>query len=185
MIVIKRAPNETVRQYSALCLFAHEGLDRSLSKLAQAEHIPLSTLRSWSARFNWRDRVEDYDLQLIEEEQAAQQVAFTARIADWTARQDALRELEFEMSQRLIKRAREILENPRTVFRAADALAAFELASEIGRRACGLSLDPQPLPPPNLYPNLEYMLERAYGSGTQTQSVNTIEIQNSQQDTVP
>lgn len=184
MNALKRLPHETVRQYAALCLFAHDGLDRSLTKLAQSEHIPLSTLRSWSGRFNWRDRVEDYDLQLIEQQHAAQQVAFSARIADWTARQEALREVEFQMSLRLFKRAREILDNPRTYFRACDAVRALELASQIGRRACGLSLDPQPPPPPNPFPNLEYMLERAYGNRTETQLPNTNAAENPQQNTV-
>jgi hypothetical protein len=93
MSFIKRIPNETVRQYAALCVFAHDGLDRSLPKLAESEHISLPTLRSWSARFNWRLRVEDYDLQLIERQQTAQDLALASKVADWTQRQDALREM--------------------------------------------------------------------------------------------
>jgi hypothetical protein len=84
------------------------------------------------------------------------------------------------MSLRLIKRAREILDNPRTHFRASDAIRALELASEIGRRACGLSLEPQPLPPPDPFPNL---IERAYGNRSETQLENTDTIQNPQQNT--
>jgi hypothetical protein len=183
-LIIKRIPSETVRQYAALCAFAHDGLDRSLPKLAASEHIALPTLRSWSARFNWHDRVSDYDLQLVERQQNAQDLALAAKIADWTQRQDALRELEFEMSLRLIKRAREILADPRTHFQASDALRALELASELGRRACGLSLEPQPLPPPDPFPNLEYMLERAYGNRSETQLENTDTVQNPRQNTV-
>ena len=184
MSLIKRIPSETVRQYAALCAFAHDGLDRSLRKLAEGEHIPLPTLHSWSARFNWRDRVEHYDLQLIEQQQVAQHAAFTAKVADWTQRQDALREVEFEMSMRLIKRAREILDNPRSHFHASDAIRALELASEIGRRACGLSLEPQPLPPPDPFPNLKYMIERAYGKRTETQLADTDPLQIPEQNTV-
>ena len=184
MSYIKRIPNESVRQYAALCAFAHEGLDRTLRKLAESEHIALSTLRSWSARFNWRDRVSDYDLQLIECQQKAQDVALASKIADWTQRQDALREIEFEMSLRLIRRAREILDNPRTHFHASDALRALELASELGRRACGLSLEPQPLPPPNPFPDLEYLIERAYGKQSDTQLENTDTFQYPEQNTV-
>ena len=183
-VIIKRIPNESVRQYSALCTFAYDGLDRSLPKLAVSEHIALPTLRSWSARFNWHDRVSDYDLQLIERQQNAQDLALAAKIADWTQRQDALRELEFEMSLRLIKRAREILDNPRTHFQASDALRALELASELGRRACGLSLEPQPLPPPDPFPDLEYLIERAYGNRTVTQLENTDTVQHPHQNIV-
>jgi hypothetical protein len=182
--MIKRIPIESVRQYAALCSFAHDGLDRSLPKLAESEHIALPTLRSWSARFNWHDRVSDYDLQLVERQQNAQDLALASKIADWTQRQEALREVEFEMSLRLIKRAREILDNPRTYFRPSDALRALELASELGRRACGLSLEPQPLPLPDPFPNLEYMLEKAYGKRSEAQLENTDAVQNSQQNTV-
>jgi hypothetical protein len=182
--LIKRIPDETVRQYAALCSFAHDGLDRSLRKLAESEHLAISTLRSWSARFNWHDRVSDYDLQLIERQQQAQDVALASRITDWIQRQEALREVEFEMSLRLFKRAREILDNPRIYFHPVDAVRALELASELGRRACGLSVDPQPLPPPDPFPNLEYMLERAYGKPTEAQLANTDTTENLQQNTI-
>ena len=193
MIEIKRLPDETARQFCALRSFAQAGLGRTLSKLAQAEHIPLTTLRSWSARFHWRDRIEDYDLRLLNLEQEAQREALTSRVADWTARREVIREQEYQLSLQLMKRAREILDNPRIFVNFPDAIRAMEIASELGRRACGMADEPQHPPPPFSDQELERLLDRAYGQADQkllpathkTQLTNTVPSPLPSQNTVP
>ena len=69
---------------------------------------------------------------------------------DWAKRQEDLHEAEWQTSQELIKRAREILDNPRVRCTFLDALRALELASILGRRATGLPLTPEQEKPQKL-----------------------------------
>lgn len=193
MIEIKRLSNESARQFCAMRSFAQMGLGRRLSKLAQAEDIFITTLRSWSARFHWRDRIEDYDLRLIDLEQKAQREALTSRVANWTARRAEIREQEYQLSLKLMQRAREILDNPRIFVNFPDAIRAMEVAIEPGRRACGMNDGPQGPPPPFSDQELDLLLERAYGQADQkllpvppeTQLTNTAPGSIPSQNTVP
>lgn len=63
---------ETQAAYNAFCDYCRMGAGRSLSKLAQAYADPvpgadepptvhISTLKVWSSRYHWQDRIQAYD----------------------------------------------------------------------------------------------------------------------------
>lgn len=116
---LARCPAETKKAHLALIDYAHQGPGRSLRKLHQAyisrqgssssrvDFEPptkrLATLETWSAKYNWVDRVAQFD-HLQTQDKAAE---YQQRLADF---QDRL----FNNSEELLARAEAVLSFPLT-----------------------------------------------------------------------
>lgn len=107
------APDEPDKANLALHDYEALGPDRTLEALtalyrASATPIPtrhIATLKNWSTRYAWQDRVaQQQELRLAAERKA--------RDAVWAARREQIRDESWELAQRLRKRALELLDHP-------------------------------------------------------------------------
>ena len=159
---LERIAGESLRANSALHDYALMGPGRSQRKLlekyrqmrtrskaeADAERPPtvqLTRIAEWSTRFQWQERVAAYERLLDHEEEEL-----------WKARRKALRNSEWEMQDRLIGLANQIIDaapdfisektvmsedGSTTVFKKLDgwlAVKAAETGSDLGRRSAGM-----------------------------------------------
>jgi len=111
---LQRCPGETRKANQALRDYTLMGPGRSLRKLHQRytgptpendENEPptrhLRTLKAWSARYRWQDRVEVWERLKAAEDEAM-----------WDERRRALREREWEASDRLMDKVEQMLKFP-------------------------------------------------------------------------
>lgn len=67
-----RQPSETPKSWRGFCTYRDMGIGRSLPKTAAAlEQKDISSLKSWSARFDWVARANAYDTQLESQRRSA------------------------------------------------------------------------------------------------------------------
>jgi hypothetical protein len=115
---IPRIADEPNASHTALCGYAALGPGRSLEKLveswARIGHDPdaprpptrrIATLKEWSSRWGWQERVSAYDAEI-----AALRLAEEQR--RWDARSEWLREESFKAAELGIKRVNELLARP-------------------------------------------------------------------------
>lgn len=161
---LARAKSESRRAVRGLVDYAFMGGSRGLRPLLkrwsdadQTEDPPTkrwSTLRTWSIRYGWVKRVERWE-----------EIQAENKAATWKERQDALREQEWDMHDKLRDRAEEMLKYPisrQTVVKEkklpdgtlmqtiiiepvawtqGDAHRIAKTSSDLGRRAAGLETE--------------------------------------------
>ena len=107
---LARLPDEPASAHQALIDYEAMGQGRSLDALAKhyracTTAVPsrqVVTLKNWSSRYNWQDRLAlAHDARIARERQA--------REAVWAARREAIREESFSLAEQLRKRALELL----------------------------------------------------------------------------
>lgn len=113
-ISLARLPDEPAGAYRALVDYIALGQSRSFDALAEqyrSDHSTdpptrrRNTLATWSTRYDWQDRIADYDEQLAAAELAALE-------AQWAARREQIREESWQLAQQLRQRAIELLSHP-------------------------------------------------------------------------
>jgi hypothetical protein len=96
-----RAPGETPRAFSAFMTWFQLGRARSHAALADKLGESLGTVKNWSSKYAWAERLHTYQAGLLQE-QARQHAAIQLQqAADWTRRLADLREQEWEAAQKL------------------------------------------------------------------------------------
>lgn len=72
----EQQPGESAKAFEAFAVYRNMGAERSLRKLTQKLHKNLTTIRDWSIKWNWQERVRayDYDLDRQAHEQAVHNV---------------------------------------------------------------------------------------------------------------
>jgi hypothetical protein len=106
-----RRPGETPRAFSAFMAFFQLGHARSHQAVAETLGESLGTVRNWSSRFNWAERLQDYNSGLLEQQAHLQAENKLNHVADWNRRLEECRELEWDASQKLVAAARCFLES--------------------------------------------------------------------------
>src|SRR5215471_1249065 len=106
-----RRPGETPRAFSAFMAFFQLGHARSHQAVAETLGESLGTVRNWSSRFNWAERLQDYNSGLLEQQAHLQAENELHHVADWNRRLEECRELEWDASQKLVAAARCFLES--------------------------------------------------------------------------
>jgi hypothetical protein len=106
-----RDPNETPRAFNAFTTYFRLGHSRTLQVVADKLGEQLPTVKNWSSKYDWSERINHFNSGLLE--QQAQAEAETARkaAADWARRTQLFREQEWESGQRLLAVVRCCLEN--------------------------------------------------------------------------
>jgi hypothetical protein len=132
--------DESGPAYVALSAYAALGPGRSLEKLIAAwtrtggESAPptrrLNTLKTWSTRYAWQERVTQYDAEL-----AALRLAEEQR--RWTERAERFREESYQLATMGLERVRELLSQPHEGATLRDAAALMRVVIEVGRLALG------------------------------------------------
>lgn len=60
----EQQPEESAKAFEAFAAYRDMGAERSLRKLTQRLHKNLTTIRDWSVKWNWQERVRAYDRDL-------------------------------------------------------------------------------------------------------------------------
>lgn len=73
----EQQPGESAKAFEAFATYRDMGAERSLRKLTQRLHKNLTTIRDWSVKWNWQERVRAYDREL--DRQAREQAVRSVR----------------------------------------------------------------------------------------------------------
>ena len=144
-----RAPGETPRAFSAFMTWFQLGHARSLAAVADKLGESPGTVKNWSSKYDWAERLHTYQAGLLHE-QARQSAAFHLQQAvDWNRRLANLREQEWEVAQKLSVVAQCFLEtcgdDDVRRMTLAQVSRAVEISSAIARSTItGAELPPSP-----------------------------------------
>ncbi len=161
-----RAPGETPRAYSAFMLFFQLGHGRSLPAVADQLGENPATVKNWSSRYHWADRILTFSSGLLQQHAEAEAAWRRQQAADWARRTGEQREREWAASQKLLDAAHCFLESfgDREVEKM--TLAQVSRALQISSRMARLALSGNPGPEePSLAPlqlELAAALKKAY-----------------------
>ena len=76
-VLWEQQPGESAKAFEAFAAYRDMGAERSLRKLTQQLHKNLTTIRDWSVKWNWQERVRAYDREL--DRQAREQAVRSVR----------------------------------------------------------------------------------------------------------
>ena len=162
-------PNESAADYQLFAAWLQLPPPRRSRKAATASGCSLYRLRKLSARHNWKTRAAAFDNHRANAASLALDQLLREETLSWKERAERFRLQEWllheEMLQAATLAAREIQKRPG---RASlnDVVKLYDLASVLGRRACGLPLDPTAAAepePPSPYLDFEAALRKVYG----------------------
>lgn len=149
----QRQAGETEEAFAAFRRFLELGPGRSIAEAyrahAEARGGPRSGAKGvpgnwkrWSSQHNWRGRAEAHDRALMEAEQRGKERVYEEAGKDWAARQQWLREQEFRVAEKMMRRSLTMLDDvpdpEAEPVRAGDIAKLAETASKLGRLASGL-----------------------------------------------
>ncbi len=106
-----RAAGETPRAYSAFFIYFQLGHSRSLRAAAERLGEHLSTVKNWSSKFAWSQRVQDFNAGLLQQHAQIHADTHRRQTADWAGRLESLREQEWHSAQKLACAADSFLES--------------------------------------------------------------------------
>jgi hypothetical protein len=169
-----RCPSETPRAYSAFTAYFQLGHGRTLQAVADKLSEDIGTIKRWSTKFSWGERIQSYNAGILQQQAEADAVSQREQAAQWSARMTELRLQEWTAAQKLLSAVQCYLEScgeeqleKMTLSQVARAL---NIGSNISRIAIGADLTEMKTEPA-LSPiqiQLTDALNRAYGNPTAT-----------------
>ena len=158
--------------------------NRSLQAVADKLGEGLPTVKNWSSRFSWRERLHAFNSGLLQHQVQAEAALRRQRAADWAARLDHFREQEWDAAQKLLAAAQCFLESfgeeDLHKMSLAQVSRALEISSTIGRLALAGAELPEPSEAP-LAPVQQQLLEavsRVYGQGSANRNQSQAPVPN-------
>src|SRR5689334_17236740 len=106
--------HESAKAFAAFLAWIDVGESRSCSKVAAKTGSSLSTVKSWSRRFDWGGRIAAYNTHLLRARLDHDTRVRKEQAEIWRQRADALKQSEWEAHERLIAAAGKILEKIKT-----------------------------------------------------------------------
>jgi len=154
---------------SFLCYF-DIGQNRSCARVGREMGIHPSTIKRWSRRYQWSERIRAYDEDLLGTRVEAEREARRESAQVWSERTLELKEREWAAAEELLGIAQQVLESfgEREVSEISltEAAKALEIASRIGRLATGLATESQEVTGPGggaIRIEVEAALDKIYG----------------------
>lgn len=108
----QRQPNESDKAFEAFTAYRDLGPQRSIDKLRAVIPKNRALLGRWSAKFDWVARVQAYDDSLDDKQLTLKDTMIVDKAQEWSERQLAHRQKEWELAQTLIIKAERMLEWP-------------------------------------------------------------------------
>ena len=179
----EQQPRESNKAFAAFSLYLSLGPERSTAavaaKLAKSEQL----VRRWSAKFGWTERVAAHGAHLAIVEREAIEAAARSKAAEWSSREQKLRETEWTMHERAIAAAKRgldaYMERDKVYANLADIARRLEIASKLGRLATGLGTDGERRKDddlPTVRVEVTVALEKIYGEPLPGEAVD-VEVQ--------
>ncbi|MEI8291539.1 MAG: hypothetical protein WCH99_18875, partial [Verrucomicrobiota bacterium] len=165
--VFPRAPGETPRAFGAFLAFFQLGSSRSLPAVAEVLGENPATVKNWSSKYRWSERLLAYQSGLLQARVAAQAGLAQSSAADWARRGSEFREVEWAAGQKLLGAVLCFLENfgDREVEKMslAQVSRALQISTRVSRSALSGELLPDESAPSALESALAAALQKAYG----------------------
>ncbi|MEI6078767.1 MAG: hypothetical protein WCS94_24545 [Verrucomicrobiota bacterium] len=141
-LIFEKQARESAKAFAAFSLYLSLGPQRSLAEVAQKLHKSVTMLGRWSAKFDWPARVAAHGAHLAVVEREAIEAAARGKAAEWSSREQKLRETEWAMHEAAIAAAKKglaaYMEREKVYANLADIARMLEIASKLGRLATGL-----------------------------------------------
>jgi len=106
-----RSPGETPRAFNAFTTYFRLGHGRTLQAAADKLGEQLPTVKNWSSKYDWSERINRFNSGVLEQEAQAETEAARKTAADWAQRTQQFREQEWESAQQLLTVVQCCLEN--------------------------------------------------------------------------
>ena len=171
MVGPERRNGETIKAYEAFMVYCGMGIKRSVEGVARRCGKSVGLCNRWARRWAWLERATAHDDQMFEAERLSAIAIARAKGVDWAARAEELKAGEWRARQRLIDLAERIADrwmaSGEFKMGTLEGLARLlEVASVLGRRACGEVLDRKEITGADGGPiriEFEAALKRLYG----------------------
>ncbi len=141
-LIYEQLERETGKAFAAFSVYLSLGPDRTIEECARRLQKSSRLLRRWAQKFNWPERIAAYSEHLALVEREAAEAAARAKGPVWAAREQKLRETEWDMHERAIAAAKRgldaYMEREKVYANLADIARMLEIASKLGRLATGL-----------------------------------------------
>jgi hypothetical protein len=141
-LMFEKQPRESDKAFAAFNLYLSQGAERSIEECARKFLKSSRLLRRWAKKFDWPARVAAHAAHLAIVEREAIEAVARGKAAEWSSREQKLRETEWEMHERAIAAAKRGLDaymaREKVYANLADIARMLEIASKLGRLATGL-----------------------------------------------
>jgi len=141
-LIFEKQDRESEKAFAAFSLYLSLGPQRGLREVARRLDKSLTVVGKWSSKFDWPARVAAYGAHLAVVEREAIEAVARAKGPHWEAREQKLRETEWEMHERAIAAAKRgldaYMDREKVYANLADIARMLEIASKLGRLATGL-----------------------------------------------
>ena len=141
-----RRLGETPRAYGAFTVYFALGQTRSLSQVADELGEHLTTVKTWSSRFRWSERIASFNAALLRQQAEAQLVRHREHADHWARRTRECREQEWDAAQKLRFAAQCFLETVGESQVEKMSLGQASRAIQIAARLARQALSDAPLP---------------------------------------
>ena len=141
----EKQPRESAKAFAAFSLYLSQGAERSTREVGKQLGKSEGLIERWAAKFDWRSRVAAHGAHLAIVEREAIEAAARGKAAEWSSREQKLRETEWRLHERAIAAAEKALDafmdKEKVYANLADIARMLEIASKLGRLATGLGTD--------------------------------------------
>ena len=138
----EKQPRESAKAFAAFSLYLSQGAERSTREVGKQLGKSEGLIERWAAKFDWRSRVAAHAAHLAIVEREAIEAAARGKAAEWSSREQKLRETEWSMHEAAIAAAKKglaaYMEREKVYANLADIARMLEIASKLGRLATGL-----------------------------------------------
>ncbi len=167
-VTFPRASGETPRAYAAFTAYFALGHDRNIAAVAEQLGENPGTVKTWSARFRWSARMNDFHAGLLRQQVEAQLALHREHAEEWARRTRECREQEWETAQRLRAAAQCFLETIGDAqlekMTLAQASRALQIAARLARQALSDAALPETAVHVPIQLEMEAALQKAYGA---------------------
>jgi hypothetical protein len=141
----EQQPRESAKAFAAFSLYLSLGAERSTREVGKQLGKSEGLIERWAAKFDWQSRVASHAAHLAVVEREAIQAVARGKAAEWSSREQKLRETEWAMHEAAIAAAKKglaaYMEREKVYANLADIARMLEIASKLGRLATGLGTD--------------------------------------------
>ena len=140
--LFEKHDRESDKAFAAFSLYLSLGAERSTREVGKQLGKSEGLIERWAAKFDWRSRVASHAAHLAIFEREAIEAAARGKAAEWSSREQKLRETEWAMHEAAIAAAKKglaaYMDREKVYANLADIARMLEIASKLGRLATGL-----------------------------------------------
>ena len=185
-LIFEKQPRESAKAFAAFSLYLSQGAERSTREVGKQLGKSEGLIERWAAKFDWRSRVAAHAAHLAVVEREAIEAAARGKAAEWSSREQKLRETEWAMHEAAIAAAKKglaaYMEREKVYANLADIARMLEIASKLGRLATGLGTDGERKREelPAVRVEVRVALEKIYGEPLPGEVVDVQEVRNAE-----